>query len=333
MSVPRLTIVVASRTGLPESRPLLEHLRTQTLAGDLEVIVVAPRGAIDPAELAALDGFESIRLLEVERVTSRGEAAAIGLLQARAPFAGPCENHAFPDPDTLARLIADRDAEDAAVSATMRSANPESSWSLAMYLATYWHAAAPADPAPRDSLPHHNGIWRTDFLRELGDRLPELMGDESRLHAEARRRGLRLRVRPDAVTWHVNEARPGRGLSDPFILGMRYGAARSASLGWARRLLYAAAFPALALLHWRTLLVRAARTDDTRARAASLAPTLALTAGASALGEAWGGLFPRTPIPAHLEEHEFHLRGRLAGIAPTAPWLREVVSRLPDDLA
>jgi len=332
MTAPRLTVVVACRTGLPESRPILEHLRGQTLARDLEVILVARRGAVDPGGLAAFEGFESLRLLEVDRVDNRGAAAAQALLQARAPFAGPCENHAFPEPDTLEKLITEREPVDAAVSATMRTANPESLRSLAMYLGTYWHAAAPADPGPRDTLPYHNGIWRTDFLRALGDRLPGLMSDESRLHAEAIRQGLRLRVHPGAMTWHVNESRWRRAVGDPFILATRFAEARSRDWSWPKRLVYALATPVIALLQWRTLIKRANRLEDTRGRVAGLVPMLLLTALAFALGEARGYLFPGTPVPAHFEEHEFHVRGRLAGVTPGTPWLRDIVSRLPPDV-
>ena len=329
---PRLTIVVTSRTGLEESRPILEWLRGQTIATALEVILVAPRGLVSQEAIGGFDGFESLRLLELDHVEQRGLSAAHGLLQARAPFAGLCENHAFPAADTLERLISDRDARDAAVAPALRTANPETRRSLAMYLAAYGHAAVPADPLPRASLPYHNGVFRSDLLRQLGDRLPGLMRDEAMLHAELLRQGWQLRIRPDAVTWHVNESRWSRVATDSFILGTKFGASRGRASTGPQRIGYALALPAILVLRLRTLVRMARRSEDTRARLGWLLPMLLVTAAFGALGEAWGGLRIEAPLPPDFETHEFHVRGRLAGVPPTVPWLRDIVARMPADL-
>ena len=332
MNSPRLTAVLASRTGLGESGPVLEHLLGQTLARDLEVILVAPRGVVHESELRRFSGFESIRLLELERVVNRGEAAAHGLLLARAPYASPRENHSFPAPDALERSIQDWHPDDAAVAPAMRSANPETRRSLAMYLVAYGQAAVPADPAARDVLPNHNAVFRSDLLRELGDLLPELMSDESRLHAELRRRGFKLRLRPDAVIWHVNEARWSRAVTDPFLLGLAFGASRGVQWPLAKRLLGVLGVPIVAVLQLKGLVQMGRRAEDTRHRIWWIAPMLGLAALMGALGEAWGYLRPGTPISGQIETHEFHVRGRLAGVPPATPWLRDIVARLPADL-
>jgi hypothetical protein len=333
MASPRLTIVLVSRTGLRESRPTLDQLRRQTLASDLEVLLVAPAGAVDRDELAAVTGFESVRLIEREHVVNRGEAAAHALLQARAPLAGPRENHSFFERDALEKLTEDWRPDDAAIAPAVRSANPETRRSLSMYLATYGPVAVPAEPAPRDDLPHHTAIFRSDRLRELGDRLPTLMRDESQLHRELRQRGFTLRVRPDAVLWHVNEARWVRAVTDPFmLLGMKLGAARAGSWSLARRLAYVLAGPAIFLLRLRGLIAMGRRADDTRGRLSWLLPMMTFTALVAALGETWGYIRPATPIPEGMEIHEFHIRGRLAGVPLTSPWLRDLLVDLPANL-
>jgi hypothetical protein len=283
-------------------------------------------------DLAGFGGFESIRLLELDRVANRGEAAAHALVLARAPFASPRENHSFPSPDALEKLILNWHSDDAGVAPAMRSANPETRRSLAMYLVAYGQAAAPADPAPRDELPHHCAVFRSDLMRELGDRLPELMRDESRLHGELRLRGFQLRLRPDALTWHVNEARWSRAATDPFILGLKFGAARGISWSSTKRAMYALGAPAIAVIRLKGLVWIGRRAEDTRNRIWWLGPMLGLAALMGALGEAWGYLRPGAPIPEHVEAHEFHIRGRLAGVPPASPWLCDLVARLPADL-
>lgn len=332
MNDPRLTIVVASRTGMRESAAIVRHLAGQTIASSIELIVVAPRGLVSAAEAGAVSGFAMFQLLEVDRVENRGLAAAYGLLQARAPLAGMCENHAFPSADSLERLILSHGPGDGAVAPTMRSANPETRRSLCMFTATYGVFEAPPDAASMEMLPLHNSVYRTDLLRQLGERLPELMRDETRLQAELRRQGYGLRVVEGAVSWHVNESRWVRVATDPFILARRFGAARAATWPWTRRGLYACALPVVAGIRFRLLLRVARRGHDTKARVLELLPMLAVFAVAGALGEAWGGLRPGARPSLAFEEHEFHIRGRLAGVPPTYPWIRDIVARLSPDL-
>jgi hypothetical protein len=333
MTAPALSIVIASRTGLGESGTILGWLGGQTIAARTEIIVVAPRGSIDPRGLEEIGGFHSVRLLELEAVENRGTAVAHGLLAASAELAGVCENHGFPAADTLERLTAAITDQDGAVAPAIRTANPETRRSLAMYLAAYGHASAPADPSPRTSLPFHNSVFRTAMLRRVGDALPALLSDESRLHGEILRQGLLLRIVPEAITWHVNESRWSRAVTDVFILGAKFGSVREARSSWLRRLAHLPAIPVIALLRFRSLLRIARRAEDTRDRIGWIVPMLAVTASSGALGEAWGAIRRPTRFPPDFDSHEFHIRGRLAGVAPTTPWLRELMARLPPNVA
>ena len=127
--------MLAARTGLAELRPVIGNLHRQTIAPEIELLVVAARGEVRPEEIAAVSGFRSVRLVEIDRVMNRGTSAAHGILQVRTPFVALHENHGFPDADTLERLLEDRADQDAGVAPCMRTANPETRRSLAMFAA------------------------------------------------------------------------------------------------------------------------------------------------------------------------------------------------------
>lgn len=333
MTAPLLTVAVASRTGLPEAMPLLGHLRHQSLAPSMEVVLVAPAGTVDASALQELRGFAALRLREVERVEMRGEAAGTALLEATTPFLMAHENHAFPEPETLERLVRYHEAGDAAVAPALRSANPETCRSLVMLLGTYGAVAYPPPAGASDVLPHHNAVWTREALQQFGDRLPTLMRDEDRLQEEVRTRGGRLRIHPSAVTWHINESRWAEALITPFYIARRFNGERARHWTTARRLLHVLATPAVAGAVLLRLFRDARRIEDTRQRWPRLIPMAVLHAAVWAVGEAVGAASRLATVPPSFEAHEFHIRGRLAGVRPRQAWVRAITDQLPADLA
>lgn len=333
MTAPLLTVAIASHTGLPEARPLLEHLRQQSLAPRMVVVLVAPRGRVDPQVLQAHRGFAEVRLREVDWVQTRGEAVGVALLEATTPFLMAHENHAFPDPGTLERLVMDRDPEDAAVAPAFRSANPETCRSLVMLLGTYGSVAFPIPPGDSNRLPYHNAVWTREALHQFGDRLPELLQDEGHLQEAVRATGARLRVHPSAVTWHINESRWLEGLATPFYLGRRFNGERALSWSGMRRCLHVVATPVIGGLVVVRLIRDARRIEDTRGRWPQLVPMMLVHAAAWAIGEAVGALTRVTSVPLSFEVHEFHIRGRLGRVRPRTAWVQAITDQLPVDLA
>lgn len=328
---PRLSVILVSRTGLAEATPVLTTLRRQTVADAMEVLLVAPRGTVDPEALARF-GFPWSRLVEVEEVDNRGRGAAAAMAVAAAPVVATVENHAFPEPDLFERVMEAWRDSDAALAPVIRPANRSSARSLGSFVLFYGDMAAPGHDGPRDSLPVHNGVYRSEVLRALGDDLGDAMAEEQRLHARLRARGHTLRQVPGAVTWHVNETRWRRLLGDPFILARRYGAHRCREWSVSRRLLYVAAVPAIAVARFRHLTARARAAEDVRAHGGRILPMLALLAVVSAAGEAAGYLDRGYRVPADFEIHEFHIRGRLAAGPPADPDVAALVAALPPEV-
>ncbi len=328
----RLSVVLVSRTGIAESTPVLRQLRRQTMVDAMEVLLVAPRGCVSADDLAGF-GFPRARLVAVDLVESRGVGAVAGVRAASAPLVAMVENHSFPAPDTFEVLVEGWGERDAAIAPVVISANATARRSLASLLLFYGEMAAPGHDAPRDALPYHNAVYRMDLLRGFGDDLDAMLCEESHLHDALRAAGFDLRLRPRARTWHINETRWRRVVGDPFLVARRYGAHRGLEWSLLRRLLYVVASPAVAGVRLRHLLRRARAASDLEGRVLTLIPLLAFLAVVSAVGEAMGYLDVRWTMPTDFDRHEFDIRGRLAGIPPSEPWIRALIDDLPEAVA
>jgi hypothetical protein len=331
-SAPQLSVILVTRDGLDSLALPIPGLLQQTIAADIELLLVAPVGVVTGATLEGLAGLHSVRVLEVGKVSNRGREAAIAVAEARAPFIALHENHTRADSQTFERMIAAHAARTAATGPMMCAANPENPWGLAMYALCYGHCAPPAHSRPRTMLPNHNSVYRTEVLRRFGSSLPDRLMRENALHGELVDEGYDLRIAPDTRIWHVNESRPGRVLGDSFYLGRAYGCARSAEWSLRRKCLYAAAWPAVAALT-ATRFIRA--LHHTFGASGELPPAVLpafLAASAHAAGEIRGYFTQEVPIDEEIELHEFHIAGRLGGRSPAAPWLAQAVQQLPKHL-
>ena len=328
-SAPQLSVVIVTRSALESLALPLPGLLQQTIAAEIELLLVAPRGVVTSATVDALGGFHSVRLLEVDRVANRGREAGVAVAEARAPFVALHENHTRADRDTFERMIAAHTERTAATGPIMCAANPENPWGLAMYALCYGHCAPPAHSSPRTMLPNHNSVYRTDVLRRFGTSLPNRLMRESALHGELVNEGYELRLAPETRIWHLNESRPERVIGDSFYLGRSFGCTRSTNWPLPRKCLYAAAWPAIAGLTAARFIRDLRRTlSSTSELLPAMLPAIA-AASAHAAGEVRGYFDAEIPIDEDMELHEFHVAGRLAGRAPSAPWLAEALEAMP----
>lgn len=334
---PKVTVFLACRSGLGEARPQLVNLSEQTMSRDLEVLLLAPAGQIDPGDLRQF-GELHVRLLEAGEVRNRGRSAAEGVMEARAPFFMMVENHSFLEPHAIETIHRAWRETDGALAPVVRAANPELLRSLSMFTLTYAQSSAPADDRPRPALPFHNAMFRTDVLRDFGEELSGLLADEAVLQEKIRNAGYDLRLIPAGQAWHINEARLLRGITDPFALSFRFGRSRASHWNWPRRVLYAFASPLIAGVQFIHLAGQGYRAEDVRKRLIPLLPLLGMASLSMALGEACAylGLRPGgeedSPYWRDFETHEFHIRGRTAGTLPREPRVRRLLSLAAEDV-
>lgn len=284
-------------------RRVVGHLIAQTIAGEVEIVVVCPsaRDLAFPPDVAAM----LARVTVVESpVLPLGKARAAAIRAAAAPIVALGETHAFPAPDWAERLVRSHDGSWQAVSPGMQNGNPDTARSWSGFLMDYgrWMAELPAGEIGEP--PAYNASWKRATLVGLGDRLSLMLEPGGPMDPQFVSRG--FCHDPAARVAHLNVARPGAWSAERCWGGRLFGARRCRGWSVARRLVY---FGGSFLVP----VVRFARTRDAiaRARRGTSLPrwTVAAVAGGCALwavGEAMGYLVGEGVAEARMSEYELH---------------------------
>jgi Glycosyl transferase family 2 len=287
---PELSVVLTTDRWETSER-ILSHLRDQTAAERLELVLVAPSAA-DVARIHDGDGsrFHSVRVVEHDPRPSMAPARAAGAAAARGPLIGFAETHCFPDPEWAEALIEAHRGPWAVVGPEMHNGNPESAVSRAAMLIGYGPWEAPQRPGPVDHLPGRNSCYKRDALLDFRGELGALLDAETLIHWDLRSRGRALFLEPRARTRHLNTPRILPATVELFRAGRTFAALRARRWPFARRVLYAAATVGVPPLRLTRILRGARRRGRLAAALATLLPMAWLLA-ASATGELTGYLF------------------------------------------
>jgi hypothetical protein len=276
---PRLAFVVATDT-YERIDDVVAHLRRQTVAADIELVIACP----DREALALPEGAapELARVTVVEQALlplSRSRAAAIEAAGAELVYIG--ETHVFAEPEWAERLLAAHAAAPAAaIVPLIANANPRSVLSRASLALDYglWGRGEPGRIA---RMPGSNVVLERSGLLARNGSLPELLQPE-RLAAYAGGRGGIFHA-ADARIRHLNVARPGAWLHERYLAGRLVGGWRAARWPFPRRLAYALAAPAISI-------VLASRVLPAAGRHPAVVGLVFFGAAVQACGEAIGYL-------------------------------------------
>jgi glycosyltransferase involved in cell wall biosynthesis len=310
VSGPLLSVVVVT-DAYDTIRKTVRHLRAQTIADRIELVVVAsgPEEALglDRAELSEL---HSHRVVRVDDVRSLSWARAPGIRVATAPIVALAESHCFPEPQWAERLLAAHEKGWAAVGPAISNANPASVVSWINLLIDYGPWLAPTAGGEIDDLPGHNSAYRRELLLEYGPRLEAMLEAETIMHEDLRARGHRLYQEPGALTAHVNVTRTASWIGERFQTGRRFASARSHAWPAWRRAVYAAGSPLIPLVRLRRLLRDVRRAGIGHNFRGYGYPLLALALGVTASGELVGyvlgsgdSMYALSRIELHKEVH------------------------------
>jgi hypothetical protein len=219
-------------------RPVVHHLRRQTVRGQLEIVMVTPNQESLGLEASELEGFAGVRVVAIQSLYPLGVARAAGVRAARAPLVFIGETHTYGHP-TWAETMIDAHAQPwAAVVPGFGNANPRSALSWAVFLLDYgyWLHALPSHEASMS--PTHNVAYKREVLLELGDGLEPALSQGDRLPIELRKNGHHSYFESAARLDHLNVARPGPWIRERFLGGLLLAGRRAQRWSVLRRVVY-----------------------------------------------------------------------------------------------
>jgi hypothetical protein len=304
---PALSVVLVAASGSRSIERTMGHLSRQTARRAMEVIVVAPSAATEVQALGD-SHFAALRVVIAGPITSRGNAAALGILNATAPLVGLIEDHSFPEPEWAEALIRAHEGVWTGVGPAVANANPTSVMSWVNFILAYGQFAGPVLAGERDLLPWHNSVYKREAIAPFSDRLGALLGWEGALQDALRARGHTLYLEPAARTQHMNVS----GFASTIGLNLQRGrilaALRAEREGWGRtrRLLQASAFPLFPLLQLRHLWPTIGRVGVPSAMLPRVFLALLMVLAVLAVGEAIGLAAGMDDAIDKMEDFELH---------------------------
>lgn len=305
---PALSVILATPDTYATIRATVHHLRRQTAADRLELVIVAPSATALGQDEAELSEFWGHQVVETGRVQDVAHANAAGIRRARASLVVLAEDHAFPEPGWAEALIArhrDPRGQWAAVGPVLCNGNPSTLTSWADFLIAYGPWAEGSAGGPAEHLPGHNSSYKKQILLDCGDRLEQMLEAESVLHWQLRAAGQKLYLEPKARVAHLNFALLSSWCPTQFYAGRLFGASRAQSWPAARRLAFAGGSVLIPLVR----LWRVARQSLSRGQAAILLrtlPVLVLGLALDGLGQMCGYALGAGHAKQKLTKMEYH---------------------------
>ena len=253
VSVPLMSVVIVTPDRYETIRRTVQHLRTQSIKDQLELVIVVPSAEELEPDHSELADFLQFSVAEVGVIKSTAEARAMGVRRASASLVAFLENHSYPAPGWAEALIKAHQQNWAAVGPVIVNANPDSIIGWAdMFLRG--GSLDPTEGGVSNDLPGRNSSYKRALLLEYGFELEAMLELETLLHWDLQDRGHRLYLEPAAKTYHENFTRLSPFLQEQFYVGWLFAASRARHWLPLRRLLYTVSMPLVpAVRLWRIL--------------------------------------------------------------------------------
>ena len=285
---------------------VIDRLHAQTVAHQLEIVIVAPSKAQLGLNEAAGEGFAALKIVEVGSIDPMAPARAAGVRAATAPVVFLGETHSFPEPEFAAALLRAHEQPWDIVVPGIANANPDTVWSWAAFLMDYgqWSETLPAGEIGGG--PTWNVSYKRAALLDLNGVLDRALASGDELPITLRERGRRAYFEPTARIGHINVGR--RGWTDErYLSGLMVGSHRKGMWSLGRRLFYVCASPLIPVV----ILSRIARPLRALGRSGVLPRGIrsALIIGAvvRTAGEVVGYLTGATAsASSRMEQYELH---------------------------
>ena len=176
MQKPLLSVLAVVGEERSRSVPMLEALAKQTIAGQMEVILVdvAPERAADLAPPFSLE----VKVLRHPGSWDWGGARAVSVRIARAPVVAFLEDHTIPEPGWAEEIVLEFERAGpgtTAVCYAFINGSPDTWFYRSVFMAEYGSLAHPLPEGKPPSATANNIAYRRDMLLRLGKRLDDLL--------------------------------------------------------------------------------------------------------------------------------------------------------------
>jgi hypothetical protein len=218
-------------------RPVIQHLRKQTIREQLEVVIVGAYGISADVPRSELGEFGRFEVLEVESLLPIGPSRAAGVRSCRSPLVFIGETHTYAHPTWAETLIRTHGSK-AGIVPGFGNANPKTALSWAIFLLDYGQFFHLVPARETDVAPSHNGSFKRDALLSLGPALDDALTQGDRLTAALREAGHRVYFEPEARIDHLNIARPAPWIEERFLCGRLISGRRAERWPLHRRVVY-----------------------------------------------------------------------------------------------
>lgn len=301
-----LSVVLITPDSFETIRRTTEYLTRQSVAGRIELVIIAPAAARIDVDNALVAPLADVQVVRVASVTPTGPARAAAIRSARAPIIAFGEEHCFPAPGWAEALLDAHRGDHAAVGPAMHNANPDTIVSWADFLVAYGPWAAPVDRAEMDYLPGHNSSYKRSRLIEYAGALDTLMEAETVLMWDLRSKGHRLLLEPAAKAAHTNFALWRSWVAVMYFNGRAFADTRSATWSLGRKLVFTAASPLIPIVRLARTLGHARRLRRGPWFLARLVPTLCVGLAFDAAGQMLGYALGAGAAHEKMAQYEWH---------------------------
>jgi hypothetical protein len=259
---PTISVIVVTETYSECLSWTLACLAGQSIAAELECILVTRRGSELAQATSLVREFHSLRIIEQEALDDAGRAKAMGVWAAAAPLVAFVEDHSYPDPSWAEALVsAYARGPFAAVGPVVLNANPVNGTSWGCHLVYYGMYMQACSGEHVAHLPGNQSSYLRDVLLEFGSRLPDMLQAEIALHGQLATRGMCLHQEADAKIYHLNYSGIGPAVREYFLASRVFAAERRRHWSLARRAVYTCGSPLLPFVRLKRVLGQARQAE------------------------------------------------------------------------
>lgn len=229
----------------------VNHMRNQSIADQMEVILICQEPGDDPEAFAKefLSGFRCWKIIQCEKTSSLADQHALAIEHATSPLVGLGEDHCQPDvfwAEELVKAYAE-DEKIAGVSPEVCYAN-RNIWAMGSQLIDYTPWTGPAKAGDLKMVSTTNATYRRDLLIEIyGDKMPDMIRRGGHINEDMLGRGYRFVMHPASKCYHKNISRFGQFFALRFTIGRYNVVTEMGDAGLGKRLLIGLFSPLISL--------------------------------------------------------------------------------------